>query len=97
MSRQRREHPGEESQPLENSSSPLAGGWLLLAEREGEPVLEERVHRQGTAYRRARHLYAAGYTLHAIQYSIDEPPTPIAAYRFDGIRFVRIPKRSIRI
>ena len=75
----------------------MAGGWLLIAERNGEPDLEERVQRQGTAYRRARQLYAAGYTLLAIQFSIDEPPVPVATYRFDGIRFVRIPKRLIQM
>jgi hypothetical protein len=65
--------------------------WLLRAER-GDIPIEERVHRQGTAYRRARQLYAAGYDVTAVQFSAGEPPEPIAVDRFDGIRFVRIPK-----
>lgn len=68
--------------------------FVLRAQRGSEAPLEERYERQGTAYRRARQLYAAGYRITAVQYSVDEPPQPIAVYRFDGIRFVRIPKIS---
>jgi hypothetical protein len=66
--------------------------WSLRAVRDDEPPIEERVHRQGTAWRRARTLYAAGYSVTAVQYTAGENPDPIAVFRFDGIRFVRIPK-----
>lgn len=66
--------------------------WSLQARRGGEPPLNEEVERSGTAWRRARRLYAAGYAITAVQYSADEPPEPLSVYRFDGIRFVRIPK-----
>ncbi|HEX8918421.1 MAG TPA: hypothetical protein VF898_07955 [Chloroflexota bacterium] len=66
--------------------------WLLRAERAQDPVIEERVHRQGTAYRRARQLYMAGYGITAIQFSATEPQEPLAMYQFDGIRFVKIPR-----
>jgi len=66
---------------------------LLHAQRGEEAPIEERYERQGTAYRRARQLYAAGYAITAVQYSVDEPPQPLAVYCFDGIRFVRVPKR----
>jgi hypothetical protein len=66
--------------------------WSLQAIREGSSPIAERYRRQGTAYRRARQLYAAGYEITAVQYSIEEPPEPLAVYRFDGIRFVRIPR-----
>lgn len=69
--------------------------WSLQAIRGDEPPIEERYSRQGTAYRRARTLYAAGYAITAVQYSVGAPePEPVAAYRFDGIRFVRIPRLS---
>jgi hypothetical protein len=68
--------------------------WLVRAERGEDPVIEERVHRQGTAYRRARQLYMAGYAITAIQFSAGEPEEPLGVYRFDGIRFVRIPRLS---
>lgn len=64
--------------------------WSLRAER-GEEILEEQIHRQGTAYRWARRLHASGYSITAVQLSIDEPPQPLGVYQFDGIRFVRIP------
>lgn len=70
----------------------MAGSWELRAVRDGEPVVDERYHRQGTAYRRARQLYAAGYAITAVQFSASEPPKALAVYRFDGIRFVRVPK-----
>jgi hypothetical protein len=66
--------------------------WSLQGSRGAAPLVQERYSKQGTAYRRARQLYAAGFEVTAIQYSIDEPPQPIAVYRFDGIRFVRLPK-----
>lgn len=66
--------------------------WLLEAVRDSEPALTERIDRQGTAWRRARRLYAAGFTVTATQFSVDYPPVPLGAYRFDGIRFVRIPE-----
>lgn len=69
--------------------------WTLQAERQGITPVHERYRRQGTAYRRARQLYAAGYRVVAIQYSIDDPPEPLAVYRFDGIRFVRIPRATL--
>lgn len=72
----------------------MAGGWELQATRPNTPAVEERYHRQGTAYRRARQLYAAGYEITAVQYSVDNPPVPLAVYRFDGIRFVPIPRKS---
>jgi hypothetical protein len=65
--------------------------WSLQAERNGEAPIAERYRRQGTAYRRARPLYAAGYSVTAVQFSVEEPPVALAAYRFDGIRFVRVP------
>lgn len=67
-------------------------GYLIQAQRDADPVIEERYHRQGTAYRRARQLFAAGYSITAVQFSVDDPPVPLAVFRFDGIRFVRIPK-----
>jgi hypothetical protein len=70
----------------------MAGGWLLQAQRDGEPPVEERYHRQGTAYRRARQLYAAGYAITAAQFGTDESGVPLAVFRFDGIRFRRIPR-----
>jgi hypothetical protein len=66
--------------------------WRLYADRPGAPHIEEEVDRQGTAYRRARQLYAAGYDVTGVQMSSDDPAAPLAVYRFDGIRFVRIPK-----
>ncbi len=54
------------------------------------PIREE-FRRQGSAYRRARQLYAAGYAITALQYSVEDPPQLMAAYSFDGIRFVRTP------
>jgi hypothetical protein len=66
--------------------------WHLQAERGNELPLNEEVERQGTAWRRARRLYAAGYTVTAVQFSVGADPRPLAVYRFDGIRFVRIPK-----
>ena len=66
--------------------------WTLQATREGSPGIDERYARQGTAYRRARLLYAAGYEITAVQFSVEEPPQPLAVYRFDGIRFVRVPR-----
>jgi hypothetical protein len=66
--------------------------WILQAEREGAPTVEERYSRQGTAYRRARQLYAAGYAVFAMQFSAGDAPEPLAAYRFDGIRFERVPR-----
>jgi hypothetical protein len=66
--------------------------WLLEAKRgESRPVIEQ-IERQGTAWRRARRLYAAGFTVMATQFSIDDPPEPLTTYRFDGIRFVALPK-----
>jgi hypothetical protein len=73
----------------------MAGGWELRATRSRVPDVEEHYHRQGTAYRRARQLYAPGYEITAVQYSIDDPPVPLAVYRFDGIRFVPIPHGSM--
>lgn len=69
--------------------------WSLRADREGGPPIEERYNRQGTAYRRARQLYAAGYAITAVQFSVDEPPQPVGVYRFDGIRFVKIPRARV--
>lgn len=66
--------------------------WTLQATRDDSPTIDERHDRQGTVYRRARTLYAAGYRITAIQFSVDDPPEPLAVYRFDGIRFVRIPR-----
>jgi hypothetical protein len=66
--------------------------WTLQATLEGAAPIEEQYRRQGTAYRRARRLYAAGYSVVAIQYSIDEEPVPLGVFQFDGIRFVRIPE-----
>lgn len=65
--------------------------WSLQAERPGETPIAERHRRQGTAYRRARQLYAAGYSITAVQFSVEEPPVALAVYRFDGIRFIRVP------
>jgi len=64
--------------------------WLLRAERDGATPVEERYERQGTAYRRARQLYAAGYAPTAVQFRVDGEVE--AVFIFDGIRFVRIPK-----
>jgi hypothetical protein len=69
--------------------------WQLRAERDDTPTVEERYGRQGTAYRRARQLFAAGYAVTAVQYSVEDPPQPLAVYRFDGIRFVRIPRMEL--
>jgi hypothetical protein len=69
--------------------------WLIRAERNGDPPIEEHVERQGTAWRSARRLFAAGYEITGIQYSIDDPPQPLGVYRFDGIRFVKLPKVKI--
>jgi hypothetical protein len=66
--------------------------WLLRAERDGASPIEEQVERQGTAWRSARRLFAAGYAITGVQYSVDDPPQPLAVYRFDGIRFVRVEK-----
>lgn len=66
--------------------------WSLRAERAGVLPIEERYERQGTAYRRARQLYMAGYGITAIQYSVEEPPRPVGVFTFDGIRFKRVPK-----
>ena len=66
--------------------------WSLRAARGHEAPLEEVVERQGTAYRRARQLYAAGYAVTAVQLSGEEVPAPLGVYRFDGIRFVKIPE-----
>lgn len=65
--------------------------WKLQAIRNDEPPIEEEYERQGTAYRRARLLYAAGYAITAVQYSVEDPPQPVHVFSFDGIRFVRIP------
>ena len=64
--------------------------WRLRAERDGSTPIEEEYQRQGTAYRRARQLYAAGYVPTAVQYRIDGEIE--AVFTFDGIRFVRVPK-----
>jgi hypothetical protein len=64
--------------------------WLLRAEREGSAPIEEQYGRQGTAYRRARQLYAAGYAPTAVQYRVDGEVE--AVFTFDGIRFVRVPR-----
>lgn len=64
--------------------------WTMQARRKGAPSIDERCERQGTAYRRARLLYAAGYEITAVQYSVEESPQPLGVYRFDGIRFQRI-------
>jgi hypothetical protein len=64
--------------------------WSLRATRDDGPTIDEQYERQGTAYRRARLLYAAGYQITAVQYSVDDPPKPLTVYRFDGIRFVRV-------
>jgi hypothetical protein len=69
--------------------------WSLCAVRGDEPPIAERVRRQGTAYRRARTLYAASYAITAVQYTAGEAPDPVAVYRFDGIRFARIPKLEL--
>ena len=74
----------------------MAGSWELHGSRDTEPPVEERYHRQGTAYRRARQLYAAGYAVTAVQFSAADPPEPLAVYRFDGIRFVKVPKLAPR-
>lgn len=70
--------------------------WTLQAQRADERLTEERYRRQGTAYRRARQLYAAGYDITAVQFSVEEPPVPLGVYRFDGIRFVPVPKLPAR-
>jgi hypothetical protein len=58
--------------------------WLLEAKRgEGHPVIEE-IERQGTAWRRARRLYAAGFSVVATQFSIDDPPVPPTASTASG-------------
>jgi hypothetical protein len=62
--------------------------WVLEAVRGNDEPFTERIDRQGTAWRRARSLYAAGFAVTATQFSIDNPPRPLATYRFDGIRFV---------
>lgn len=62
--------------------------WVLQAVRGNAVPLTEHMDRQGTAWRRARSLYAAGFAVTATQFSIDDPPQPLASYRFDGIRFV---------
>lgn len=70
--------------------------WELRAVREGSVPIEEQYARQGTAYRRARLLHAAGYEVTAVQFSVEDPPVPLFAFRFDGIRFVkasRFPRR----
>ncbi len=70
--------------------------WLLQAARGDESGITEAIERQGTAWRRARRLYAAGFAVTATQYSIDDPPRPLHEYRFDGIRFVVIaPSRAL--
>ena len=66
--------------------------WSLRAERTGTSAVEERYERQGTAYRRARQLYMAGYRITAVQYSVDEPPRVAGVFTFDGIRFKRVRK-----
>jgi len=66
--------------------------WSLRAERTGGRPIEERYERQGTAYRRARQLYMAGYGITAIQYSVEEPPQLVGVFTFDGIRFKRVQK-----
>jgi hypothetical protein len=66
--------------------------WVLEAMRGNDAPFTEQIDRQGTAWRRARSLYAAGFTVTATQFSIETPPQPLATYRFDGIRFV--PTRS---
>lgn len=66
--------------------------WLLRAEREGTAPIEEQFKRQGTAYRRARQLYAAGYAPTAVQYRVDGEVE--AVFTFDGIRFVRVPRAT---
>lgn len=63
--------------------------WVLEIVRGDEAPFIEEIHRQGTAWRRARRLYAAGFTVTATQFSIEDPPQPLATYRFDGLRFVR--------
>jgi len=55
----------------------------------------EWVERQGTAWRRARQLYAAGYTILVVQYSIDDPPEPLAVSGFDGVRWKKLPASAI--
>jgi hypothetical protein len=69
---------------------PLPGTevWRLRAERPGSIPIEEEYGRQGTAYRRARQLYAAGYTPTAVQYRVDGEVE--AVFTFDGIRFVPV-------
>jgi hypothetical protein len=62
--------------------------WILEAVRRNDEPVIERIDRQGTAWRRARSLYAAGFAVTATQFSIEVPPQPLATYRFDGIRFV---------
>ena len=70
--------------------------WVLHASRPGDSPFTEEVERQGTAWRRARRLYAAGFSITATQFSVDSPPVPVASFRFDGIRFVRLPKQPPR-
>jgi hypothetical protein len=64
--------------------------WRLRAERDGTTPVEEEYERQGTAYRRARQLYAVGYAPTAVQYRVDGQIE--AVFTFDGIRFVRVPR-----
>jgi hypothetical protein len=64
--------------------------WMLEAVRGSDVPLTEETNRQGTAWRRARSLFAAGFTVTATQFSVDDPPQPLATYRFDGIRFVPV-------
>lgn len=70
--------------------------WLLRAERGDDEPIEERVHRQGTAYRRARRLFAAGYSITAVQFAADGSVDPVDVFVFDGIRFVRVPRSPRR-
>lgn len=76
------------SQQQESRANTL---WSLQATKPDIATIAEEYRRQGTAYRRARQLYAAGYEVTAVQMSVDDPPELLDAYRFDGIRFVRIP------
>jgi hypothetical protein len=66
--------------------------WVIKAERDGSSPVEQRVERQGTAWRQARRLFAAGYDVTGVQYSAEPTPVPLAVYRFDGIRFIRLRK-----
>jgi hypothetical protein len=66
--------------------------WLLQAVRGDDTPVTEQIERQGTAWRRARRLYAAGFSVTATQFSVSDPPEPLTTYRFDGIRFVPAPK-----